>query len=406
MDRTSVFVDLDTLNVMFRVNSQFVAALSYRDSLSRLYSTLTSLPAGYDVYLCIKPLPPTVNAFELPQLSSKGAKFLANIEELSHAIVYFSSLKGINELYLCNWLSNYIEASNVFSFKSVAFYGKKIMDISVKEGILDSFRLFNSQVEFEQVVGNETNSYYGDIGLLDTNGFVARYPEMAGITQSRLTALLPLAKCCETETKMNARDVVLGEKFVAKAKEPTVEEDVKVHEEEPTVEKDVTTIEEGYHFEKRKPKKSKEKKQSAPVSIAAKLCATVAVISATIFGASYGMSQTYSDTGKFTTAIQSMNERIAHMKVAHSVFLNAYERNTDLSTVMSSIADFDGKIVIQGLEYQVGYITVLYAEAGDVESTFEEYLCQKYSDCAVSDAGVCTIDDVEMKQYRASFSAV
>ena len=74
-DKYCIFVDVDSLNVLYKCGDKFVAALSYSTSLDRLGETLPALGAGFDIYLCMKPRAPGEGDLVIDELSITGLPF-------------------------------------------------------------------------------------------------------------------------------------------------------------------------------------------------------------------------------------------------------------------------------------------------------------------------------------------
>ena len=144
-EKYCIFVDLDSLNVLYKCGSKFVAALSYSSSIDRIGDTLPALGAGFDIYLCLKPRAPGEGDLVIDELSITGLPFTVDSEELYQVLRYFREYHGFGEVYLCNWVSNYIQSARVQTFKSVVYYGDRVAMLGVKDSILESFKLYANQ---------------------------------------------------------------------------------------------------------------------------------------------------------------------------------------------------------------------------------------------------------------------
>lgn len=206
MEKAAVFVDLDSLNVLYKVGSKFAAALNYASGLDRLGETLPALGAGFDVYLCLKPRAPSEGDLVIDELSITGLPFTVDSAELYQVLKFFRGYSGFGEVYLCNWVHNFIQIARVKTFHSVVYYGNRVALMQVKDGVLQGFKLYANQREFE--LEEPDFDGYGDVGLVDVDGFRAQYPEFAEGTKPQITTVAPLAQCYRTSLKMETGELL------------------------------------------------------------------------------------------------------------------------------------------------------------------------------------------------------
>lgn len=204
-EKAAIFVDLDSLNVAFKLGPKFVAMMNYDQGIDRLGQLLPAFGAGFDIYLCLKPRGPGEGDYVIDALSIPGLPFTVDSEELYQVLKFFRGYNGCGSVYLCNWVSNYIAQARVATFKSVVYYAQRVALIEVRDRILTNFRLFDSQMDFVNQCGDDFDGY-GDLGLIDVDGLKAQYPEIAGGTKAQLTALAPLAQCYHTPLKLETTE--------------------------------------------------------------------------------------------------------------------------------------------------------------------------------------------------------
>ena len=204
--RAAILVDLDSMNVLFKWEDKFVAALNYSAGVDRLGELLPALGAGYDIYLCMKPRGVGEGDLVIDELSMTGLPFTVDSEELYQVLKFFRDYSGFGEVYLCNWVQNFIAVARVNTFRSVVYYGNRVALMQVKDGLLENFEIFQNQRVFFESLEDEYRGY-GDVGLVDIDGIKAQYPEISGGSKTQITAIAPVLQCYRTAVKMETSDL-------------------------------------------------------------------------------------------------------------------------------------------------------------------------------------------------------
>ena len=169
MNDYSVFIDLSNMNVLIHNGMKFSVAMNYSNALERLGSMLSSIGRRYNIYLCLKGRPCGEGNYVIDRLSMSGAPFCVDASEILKVLKYFHSCNGVNEVYLCNWLNNYVECARTSTFDSVFYYGNRVGYARVENHLLSAFQLFGNPTDFEESIGQGYNGY-GDLGLIDVDG--------------------------------------------------------------------------------------------------------------------------------------------------------------------------------------------------------------------------------------------
>ena len=407
--RNAIFVDLDSLNVMYKLGDKFVAATSYANAIARLGETAPAFGPGYDVYLCLKPRAPGEGDLVINELSLVGLPFTVDAEELYHVLRFFHTTSGVSDVYLCNWVHNYIESARVPTFSSVMYYGTRVCKLSVKDRLIESFCIYDSQSDFMTQDG-EGYTGYGDLGLLDVDGLKARRPELSKGSKAQLTAIAPLVQCQHTSCVLNTLDLFERLKLDRVGSVQTVSDvppsDDEAVEEPPKV--DPATVPVGeipVPPVKAKPKaKVRETKLKAPTPVSVKVLLASAMAMSLALGISTGIS--CKPTDDYSDAYyQEIDERIAYMQEFVSVYSAGDSLVADTKKALEICINNNLGITIVGFESTLdNYIVRCMSADSDAMNKYIEYIGDTYFVVSNNDLGRHETADGIVYQFSVEFT--
>lgn len=228
--RDSIFVDVSNLNILYKSRDKFAVALNFSSGLDRL-CVLSGVSPCIDVYLCVKPRPAGDGDMIIKELSLISFPFTCNKEEIDSIIKFFKGMRGVSNIYICNWVHNFIEVARVPTFTSVIFFADYVLRMDVKDKLLEAASFYLDAADFSSK-NDEDPSFYGDVGLIDVNSIRAQYPEFSKVSKQQLVALAPLIACYKTTMKIDASQLLLEEESNSKDTENA--RDTKLPEQEDT----------------------------------------------------------------------------------------------------------------------------------------------------------------------------
>lgn len=412
-EKYCIFVDLDSLNVLYKCGSKFVAALSYSSSIDRIGDTLPALGAGFDIYLCLKPRAPGEGDLVIDELSITGLPFTVDSEELYQVLRYFREYHGFGEVYLCNWVSNYIQSARVQTFKSVVYYGDRVAMLGVKDSILESFKLYANQREFEETDGR-TFTGYGDVGLIDIDGFKAQYPEFASATKPQLTAVAPLVHSYRTSLRMETGDLfeklkasrASGEKFhntfverVPKPPERPFDPGIMPPSEEGT-ETSVVDAEETEVYERTPAVATRH-----PVPILTKLLVAVTCLLAVAFGACAGIVVHDEGPADYSSYLNQVQSRIVQIQEMSTAYQQAGGFTQATAEALAYCKATTVPLTVLGLEHYNDQFIVRYSCVSEDDcQQFISYVGEKYLTVGYNSLGAADIEGQTVLQFTLTFS--
>ena len=413
VDRDSVFVDLDSLNVVIKTKGRITVALSFTDALDRLASILASLSVGYSVYLCLKPLAKGEGDRVIDELSLSGLPFTVNSKELVDVVRFFRNIHGAGDIYICNWIANYIAVARVNNFRSVVYYGSRVAELKVENKLIESFKIYNNQKEYFDNTLDE-NAAYGDVGLVDVNGLCAKYPELHDLSKATVTAIAPLIECYHTSFKVSFESLVAEEDSALSARnedatadtagvDPAVDE-VKTQEE---VEAPIQQTVEYEHREVEIPNAlavipTKTKKRSTTLVRGLMVASFVSMF---FIGASFGVVSKADLTDRPDSYYESVNNRINYMRDLVQVYTAGPDRGKQIANAVKYCKNSEFNISIVGFEFvDSDYIVRCACASEDVKDSFVEYINKEYFSLETVDLGDIPVGESTMKQFSVRFS--
>lgn len=187
----ALFVDVSNLNTLFKVGDRFVLGTSYLSCPDRIAIDAQALGASYDIYLSMLPRPKGEGDGVISALSIGGVPFTVLKEEVDKVIKLVENTPGVGTVYICNALANFAINARVPKFESVINYGSRVALFSVKDKMLETLKVYDSQSALFEDKGEEFTCY-GDIDLLDVDAMKSQYSELSECSKSALVALAPL----------------------------------------------------------------------------------------------------------------------------------------------------------------------------------------------------------------------
>lgn len=406
--RNAIFVDVENLNVMYKLRDRFVTVLSYAGDLERLSEMAATLGTGYDIYLCMKPLMPGEGDIVLDELSVVGMPFSTKREDLFRILKFFRGFHGSNTVYLCNWMHNYVSSARVSSFESVFYYGSGVVRVEVSEGNISEVKFWKDQQAFGQeiTVNDET---YGDLGLLDVDGLRAQFPEVAELTNAALTAIAPLLRCYHTPIKLDTEQLYealsnnrdYGSQVAQQEADPLVIDDPGLTPTEEIPDVPEVPVE--------APKPVKKAKRGITAKPSSSFLTNVLVGVTCVACALQGAIQMDLIKGPETFGTPSFYEaayeRAQELNALSAIYREGATRTSDIKNVYEFCCGHELELTIVGFEYVDGNYTVRYNCVSNGESdAFAEYLSARFVVNSLNTLGVVAVDGQQVQQYKVSFS--
>lgn len=221
MSKNALFVDVSSLNVIFKLEDKFCIGSNYSHSPERLVTDAQAL-GNFDVYLSMLPRLESESDFVIPQLSLGVVPFGVNKKELKSCLDFVTVIPGVDIIYICNSLANFIVPSKVSNYKTVLCYGDRYAYLEVKDKVIELFKVFNSQMDFQNEY--EINCY-GDTDLIDFDLIKSQYPEFKDVKKQELTSLVPLIVAYRSNNKVDLNEIK-GLDFETKSNIPFSEEEL------------------------------------------------------------------------------------------------------------------------------------------------------------------------------------
>lgn len=409
-ERNAVIVDLSNLNVLFKLGPTFVLTLNYSSGVDRLAEMLPLLGPGYDIYLCLKPRFEGEGDIVIDELSLAGLPCIVDSEELYEVLKFFRDSSGVSDVYLCNWVANYIAVARVATFTSVFYYGEQVAMLKVKDRLPESFSCFDSQLQFTETVGEDFDGY-GDLGLLDIDGVKAQYPELSGGSKAQLTAIAPLVQCYRTPMKLNTEELYGRLEVKRREKLDTlpvapVKEEVAVAVEDPqlavvsdklpehpltlTLEKDI---------------KEPVQLYKAPTPLLIKLLVGVSLVLAFGVGACARIVLGAKPVTMHEEYYAQADVRISGLQQLAVVYSSAYDTLEGASSAFDYCQSADLGVSIVGFECTMDNTVVRCVCASeDISSAFINYIAEKYTVISTNDLGMTEVDGQTAYQFSVMFS--
>lgn len=418
--RDSLFVDVSNLNVLYKSRDKFAAALNFSSGLDRL-CVLSGVSPCIDVYLCVRPRPIGDGDMVIDELSMISLPFTCNKEEINSIIKFFKGMRGVSNIYICNWVHNFIEVARVPTFTSVIFYADYVMRMDVKDKLLEAINFYWDAADFSNKT-DEDPSFYGDVGLIDANSIRAQYPEFANVSKQQLAALAPLIACYKTTMKIDALNLL------------ETEEDTSKHEEEPKPSKSLELKEASNSTENVKPMASKEMEVSEGDSdsqhtsvktvgaettldnitpkvrrktpVMFKILGVVACFCAFVAGGLLGASATELQPSMTVSELLQAEAELSSLQQLAFSYSSAHSKVSDLVGYLDYVGNSGVGQTLLGFESVPEGVNFSFSvkEEKDKE-TLISYLGQKYTVLSSSDLGAFSVDGETTYRFSVVLSA-
>lgn len=404
--RSAVFVDLSSLNVVFKLNDKFMCALNYGSGLEHLASVMPALGTGYDIYLCLMPRSEGEGDMVVPELGLGGLPFTVNSEELYQVLKYFRESSGVGEVYLCNWLANYIACARVPSFESVFFYGDCVAYISVKSKMLETFKLYDNQLAFtDGFEGDYTG--YGDVDLIDANGLSAQYPELHSVSKVQMTCLAPLIQSYRSPMRVATDE--LYEKLKAKYQRGEDVDFIPKPEVKPEPEpvEDVN-IQPATEEIPEPPELPKERKRPSlklgRTPLAAKALIGLSCVMAFTIGVFTNVVLNTDTNQVREQYFIDADNRIAALQSMATVYTGAMDNSQKAVDMFAYVNNSGLAVTIVGFDFNVNGSEVRCACASqELATSYQEYIGESYTVISTNDLGQSQGADGTVYQFSISF---
>ena len=402
MARSSITLDLTNMNALFKCNDKFVMALNFNNAVERLCAVASALDSSFDIYLCLKPRAKGEGNFVIEELSLSGVPFEVDREELLQVLSFIRSIQGVGEVYLSNWLSNYIVAARVSTFRSVFYYGDRVGVLSVKDRLVSDFELVKDPAEYEEKYSGK-GECYGDVGLMDCEGLAAQYPELCDIKKPQLTALAPLVAAYRNPMKISTDELYDRLMGITVAPEEQEEEPPIVME---TPKPPVSV------FEPRAlmpvvedPVEEVEWKEYTPAfSAIGKFMGAVACIVALLLGASANIVTGHKVIERSDSYYEGIDTRVENLAAVEKVYAEGTSVMFDVSNILKFAKSYEGDITVIGFEaYPDNYIVRCTCASKNGQSLFVDYIESTFTVLSTNDLGVFSGGEVPQYHFSVTF---
>lgn len=348
----ALFIDAGNLNVLYKVDGRFSLGVSYMSCPEKLVTDVQALGSSYDVYVSLWPRIPSEADSIIQELSVGGVPFGVLGEEIKAVLNFVEKFPGVNNIYLCNALANFVIPARVSNFHAVLRYGSRFALVEVSDNLLSGLRVFDSQKDFYNKMG-EDFSCYGDIDIVDVDTIRAQYPEFVEHKRNNIVPLVHLIVSYRSAYKVSA-DEVREQFFGAEStSNPTlIEEPPKERE------KKVTS------FVGEKPAVSKAKTKQAPakrgIDVVSLLLAGVFCVCMLLLGIGYSMRNVEQRAAFYSVQQQLYQSEVSKYSEPYMVYLRETDMAKQLSDLLSFVKSSGLDVNVLSAEGQSDQITVMF----------------------------------------------
>lgn len=407
MGKTTVLIDVSNLNVIYKDcdSAKFSLALNYANAVDRLQTTLGNLEAGFDIFLCVKPRLPREGDYIVEELSLTGLPFTVCKEEIHDIIGFFKSFNRVGDIYICNWVSNFVQMARVDTFESAFYYGDRVAHVSVKDRMLEFFKVYPSVTEFYELVGSNFGGY-GELGVLDIDGFKAQYPEFARATHAQIFSLAPVVQSCKSHYRVTAESLL---ELMDKVDEVPVSG--------PALEPQ--PVQENVSSELDAPKEVGEPKvvpisleevpRSAPIGRTRWTISTVGLflvssILAGVLGCTFGITVHGKVEDRPPDYYTQIDNRVKGLRAVTAIYEEMLSPSFDTNNVFDFVGNSELGVTIAGFErYPDNYVVRCNCASDAVKDAFIAYIESAYSVLSTNDLGVVEVEGESWRQYAIMF---
>lgn len=381
----ALFIDVSNLNALYKVRSKFVLGTSYAGAPERLLMDAQALGGTFDVYLSLYPRVKGEGDVVIDSLSTPGMEFWALKSEIQAIFGLVEKIPGVGNIYLCNGLVAFLTPARVDNFHTVICYGHRYAHVTVKEKLPTEIKLYASQQDFYNAVGDEY-SCYGDIDLIDVDNLRAQFPELEKVKRTTVIPLtsLIMAESCQYKALME----IVNQEIEAYVPEKERKARKKKSSKEAQVVEDPTQL----------------AVQPQPVYVRKRLgervdwfsaiCAMALCACTLVLGFCYqfrdidhavesylGSESSYNSASDYYKYVQTVYTDSWGMAQKVGEFLN-YSKKSELDITVSSLSGYTDRVVLQ-----------FNCKSTDVKDQFIYYLERHYTVNSVNQYGVLNNTD-------------
>lgn len=378
----ALFIDVSTLNVLFRVDDKLVFATNYSGNPERL--VLDSQALGvFDVYLSLYPRVEEEGDVRLDHLKFGQVPYWISLEEVEACFKFVEKIPSVNDIYLCNALANFMKPARVGNYKVLLCYGHRYLLVESRENLPESIEIITSQQEFYDRFGEEY-SCYGEMDLVDIESFRSLHPELSKVRKSILVPLASIiaaqdAKYCISKEVMYKDIVSFQEKQLAECASKI--EESEEEDEEPTTIVEVKT-----------PKKEKAVRQKVDWVTAG--CTTACCLCALLLGFGFQFKNTptiisnYRENIEVFESDRAFNETLTELYekskglAGEGAEVLAYAKSSELGITVTGFEVFSDRMVVQ-----------FNSLSTEVKDKYVYYMERKYSITSVNEYGTVNNTD-------------
>lgn len=376
----ALFIDVGNLNTLYKVKGVFCMGVNYASCPSQLVIDAQALGSSFDVYLSMLPRIPDEGDVILPSLSVGHIPFAALRREVEAVLGLVEKIPGVNRIYLCNALANFIIPSRVNNFNTVLCYGSRYAVVEVKDKMLSGMRVFDSQTQFYSEYG-EDYACYGDIDLIDIEKIRSQYPEFTEMKPSVIVPLVSLIMSYRSNYKLPIDEVrhEMANGYIAHNPKPPVEVPP-VRTELPDLELDIVE----------KPKRHKSNGHSVDWFVvgAGFLCGVLMLIN----GIGYSLSDVPSKVSTYSNDKTQFDVQRSSYSVLKDIYNAGYNTAGGAASVLSYIASSELPVQITASEvYSDRHMVRFSCTTGEIRDKLVSFVEQKYIVSEINEWGT-TVD--------------
>lgn len=369
-----LFIDISNLNTLYKVDGKFCLGVNYSSCASNIVIDAQALGSSFDVYLSLLPRIKEEGDAVIQALSIGQVPFYVQTEEVDAAFALVEKIPGVNNIYLCNALANFLLPARVSNYNAVLCYGSRYAFVEVTDRMLASFRVFNTQREFYAEMGEEYTCY-GDMDLVDVEKLRSWYPELVQLKNNVLVPLVSLVTSYRSTYKVSIEEArhQMAVGIVAPEKQEPVEVPA-TREEAPELP--------DYNTEELTPK---DKKHRDWVVGIAGLVATVAFVAA---GVGYQLRDLSSQIATYNNEELQYSALNSNYEAISNVYYAGYGTAGKGSSVLTYIRSSDLAVQIVASEiYSDRQIIRFSCDDSEIKDNLVAYLQQKYTVGEVNELG-------------------
>lgn len=371
----AIYIDTSNMNVLFVKDNVICTALNYSACPDSLVMDMKALGNSFDLYYILWPRIKQEGDVQIPGLNFGNVEFWAIKEELRALITLSESIDGVNNVYFCNYLVNFLLFTRVSNFTTILCYGSRYVKIDTVDKQPVSLKIFDNQIEFYNSVG-EDFSCYGDMDLIDVDSIRALHPELEGYKKTVIIPITALIASIKSPFKLSLED--LKKELALYIPEiPKVEEKVV---QEPVVEEDVSEV--------------IKTRRRVKIDVVTLFATVVTCAFSLILGYGYQFRDVDKVIDNYTASLGDYESELEYQNSIKDIYNKSfgfsgkmaevltYAKSSELEVIVTSVSCFNDRVVIQ-----------FSCISNDVKDKYCYYMERKYSLSGVSQYGVINNTD-------------